>query len=163
MAAKSKAAKAGTAAAAVKSSPYLQRLIEDESLRDDLRSAFDSSRVAFSRLNNGKAPHLALLDDKKLQKELHNTADALNSAQAAFREGPKKKRGGGLGKLLVLGVVGSIAAVALSEGLRNKLLDMLFGAEEEFDYQSTTAPATPPPPPAAEPAAASSAKDGDAA
>ena len=32
-------------------------------------------------------------------------------------------------------------AIALSEGLRNKVLDMLFGAEEEFDYTSTTTPA----------------------
>ena len=33
------------------------------------------------------------------------------------------------------------SALALSEGLRSKVLDMLFGAEEEFDYSSTTAPA----------------------
>ena len=33
--------------------------------------------------------------------------------------------------------------------LRNKVLDALFGAEEEFDYQSTTVPAPPPPTPAA--------------
>ena len=32
-------------------------------------------------------------------------------------------------------------AIALSEGLRNKVLDTLFGAEEEFDYTSTTSPA----------------------
>ena len=36
-------------------------------------------------------------------------------------------------------------ALALSEGLRSKVLDLLFGAEEEFDYSSTTAPATPAP------------------
>ena len=31
--------------------------------------------------------------------------------------------------------------MAASEGLRNKVLDALFGAEEEFDYtSSTTAP-----------------------
>ena len=32
-------------------------------------------------------------------------------------------------------------AIALSEGLRSKVLDLLFGAEEEFDYSSTTTPA----------------------
>ncbi len=42
-------------------------------------------------------------------------------------------------------VVGAGAAVAVSADLRNKLLDLLFGAEEEFDYTSTTAPTTPPP------------------
>ena len=36
--------------------------------------------------------------------------------------------------------VGAVLALALSEGLRTKVLDLLFGAEEEFDYSSTTAP-----------------------
>ena len=50
-------------------------------------------------------------------------------------------------------IVGGILAIALSPDLRSKVLDMLFGAEEEFDYTSTTAPATPAPPawPEAEP------------
>jgi hypothetical protein len=48
----------------------------------------------------------------------------------------------------VLGIVGGGAAVALSEGLRKKLLDALFGAEEEFEYTSSTTPTpTPPAPP----------------
>ena len=41
-------------------------------------------------------------------------------------------------------------ALALSEDLRNKVLDALFGAEEEFDYTSTT---TAPPPPTPAPTA----------
>jgi hypothetical protein len=39
-------------------------------------------------------------------------------------------------------------------GLRNKVLDTLFGAEEEFDYTSTTAP--PPAPAAEEPVSSNS-------
>ena len=38
-----------------------------------------------------------------------------------------------------------VLALALSEGLRSKVLDLLFGAEEEFDYSSTTMPAEPAP------------------
>jgi hypothetical protein len=38
-----------------------------------------------------------------------------------------------------------VLAIAFSESLRSKLLDMLFGAEEEFDYSSSTAPAEPAP------------------
>jgi hypothetical protein len=45
-------------------------------------------------------------------------------------------------------VVGAGAALAFSEPLRNKVLDALFGKEEEFEYTSTTSPATPPPTPA---------------
>jgi hypothetical protein len=42
----------------------------------------------------------------------------------------------------VLIVVGVGLAFVLSEGLRKKALDTLFGAEEEFEYSSPTTPAT---------------------
>ena len=45
----------------------------------------------------------------------------------------------------MLTLIGAALAIALSEGLRNKVLDALFGAEEEFDYVSTTAPPAPQP------------------
>lgn len=38
------------------------------------------------------------------------------------------------GRLLKLGALGSVGALAASSGLRSKLLDALFGAEEEFEY-----------------------------
>jgi hypothetical protein len=56
----------------------------------------------------------------------------------ALREAPRSQRGGGLGRLLLVGLVGGGLALALSEGLRKKVLDTLFGAEEEFEYTSTT-------------------------
>jgi hypothetical protein len=43
---------------------------------------------------------------------------------------------------LLLLIVGAATALALSEGLRKKVLDALFGAEEEFEYTSTTTPAS---------------------
>ena len=139
MAKKTKAAKAGAGAAVAGATPYVQRLLQDEDLRDNIRTAYDSGRTAYGRLSNGKGP-AKLLDDKKLQRELRNTADALRDASDALREGPKKKRKGGLGRLLMLTIVGGGLALAVSSDLRNKVLDMLFGAEEEFDYTSTTAP-----------------------
>jgi hypothetical protein len=150
MAAKSKAAKAGSAALAIKGSPYVQRLIQDEDLRDNLKTAFDSTRTAIDRLGNGKTPSKVILDDKKFQKELQNASEALRDATQALREGPKKaKKSKKRGRKLLVLVAGAGLALALSEGLRNKVLDLLFGAEEEFDYTSTTAPAAPPPTPAA--------------
>jgi hypothetical protein len=146
---KAKTAKASGATAVEAASPYVQRLIQDAELRSDLKTAYDSARVAYGRVNNGKAP-AKLLDDKKLQRELQNAANALKSASDSLREGPKRrKRRGGIGKFLLLGIIGAGVALGVSEGLRNKVLDALFGAEEEFDYQSTTAPAPPPPTPAA--------------
>jgi hypothetical protein len=145
MAAKKKAAKAGAAAAA----PYVHRVITDEELRDNVRVAVDSAREAFSRLQNGKGVPKTVLDDKKFHRDVSKAASALKDASDALREGPKKgkRKGGLLRKVLFLAVAGGIA-VAVSEDLRNKVLDTLFGKEEEFDYTSSTQPSTPAPEPA---------------
>ena len=142
---KKKAAKAGTGAVAAgkaaTSNPYVQRLAQDEELRDNLRTAFESARKAYDRMSNGKGPAKALLDDKKTQKELKEAANSLKDAADALRgsKAKKKRRRGGL---LTLLLVGGIAAIVLSEDLRKKVLDTLFGAEEEFEYTSTTTPST---------------------
>ena len=48
-----------------------------------------------------------------------------------------------LGRLLMIALVGAVLALVLSEGLRKSLLDALFGAEEEFQYTSTTTTPAP--------------------
>jgi hypothetical protein len=140
---KKKAAKAGAGAVgavnAAKSNPYVQRVVEDDELRDNLRTAYDSAKKAYERMSNGKGPAKAILDDKKTQKELKEAASSLTDAADALRGGKKKK--GGMGRKLVMIIIVSGAALALSEGLRKKVLDALFGAEEEFEYTSTTTPA----------------------
>ena len=146
MGAKKKAAKAGAAAAAVKRSPYVQRIAEDDELRANLWSAYESARDAVGRLQNGKNPTKQIFDDKKLQKDLKAAAESFKDASVALREAPKRKRKGGFGKLVLLALVGGALALAVSEDLRKKALDALFGAEEEFEYTSTTAPAPAPSP-----------------
>jgi hypothetical protein len=143
MAAKKKAAKAQQAALKARYNPYVQRLVDDEDLRGNIVTAYESARHAAGRLSNGKSPTKQIFDDKKLQKDLKNAAEAFRDASVALREAPHQKRGGfGFGKLLLVGIVGGAAALALSEGLRKKVLDALFGKEEEFEYTSaTTAPA----------------------
>ena len=143
MGAKKKAAKAGAAAQAVRQSPYVQRLAEDEELRANLWSAYESARDAVGRLQNGKHPTKQIFDDRKLQKEIKAAAESFRDASIALHEAPRrKKRSGGFGKLILLGVVGAGLALAVSEDLRKKVLDALFGAEEEFEYSATTAPST---------------------
>ena len=136
--AKKKAAKAQKAAVRARYNPYVQRVVDDEDLRSDIVQAYESGRSAFGRMSNGKSPSNALFDDKKLQKDLKQAAESLRDATVALREAPKKQRKGGFGRVLVLGLVGGGLALALSEGLRKKVLDALFGAEEEFEYTSTT-------------------------
>ena len=144
LAAKKKAAKAGAAAMAVKNSPYVQRVVEDEDLRENIVQAYESARDAASRLSNGKSPTKAIFDDKKLQKDLKNAAESFRDASIALREAPKQRKGLSFGRLILLTVVSAGVALAVSEGLRKKVLDALFGAEEEFEYTSTTT-ATPSP------------------
>jgi hypothetical protein len=145
MAARKQVAKAGKAAQRARYNPYVQRLIDDEDLRQNLVDAYESLRGAYGRLSNGKSPTSQIFDDKKLQKELKNAAENLRDATVALREAPRRRRsgGGGLGRLLVLAVLGAVAALVLSEGLRKKVLDALFGAEEEFEYTSTTTASAP--------------------
>ena len=144
MAAKKKAAKAQKAAVRARYNPYVQRVVDDEDLRQNIVQAYESSRDAFTRLSNGKSPSKQIFDDKKLQKNLKEAAESFRDASIALREAPKKQRSGGFGRILLLGLVGGGLALALSEGLRKKVLDALFGAEEEFEYTSTTTAAPSP-------------------
>ena len=145
MAAKDRINKAGEAARAAQRNRYLQRLLEDEELRGTLLTAYGAARSAYGRMSNGKPATQALFEDRKLQRELKEAANALRDASSSLREPPKRRRSGGMGRSLVLLAVAGLLAIALSEGLRSKVLDLLFGAEEEFDYSSTTAPAEPAP------------------
>jgi hypothetical protein len=145
MAAKKKAAKAGQAAMRARYNPYVQRIVDDEELRENIVEAYESARKAYGRLSNGKSPTKAIFDDKRLQKDIKSAAESIKDASVALREAPKRKRKrkGGFGKLLLVGIVGAGVALAVSEGLRKKVLDALFGAEEEFEYTSTTSAPSP--------------------
>src|SRR4051812_43681595 len=106
MAAKKKAASVGAGAVAAgkaaKDNAYVQRLIEDEDLRDNLRTAYESARNAYARMSNGKGPSAAL-NDKKTQKQLREAATSLKDAAETLRStGKPKRRGRGL-MLLVVG------------------------------------------------------------
>src|SRR3954466_14701948 len=148
--AKSKPQKAKAAAEGAWGNDYVQRFVQDEELRANVKDALDNARSAYARLTNGKSASKVVMEDKKFQKDVKNAADSFKEASLALRDGPKRKRSGGFGKLLLLAIVGGGLAVALSEDVRNKVLDLLFGKEEEFDYTSTTSPpATPAPTPSA--------------
>ena len=136
-----RSAKAGDAARSVASNPYVRRLLEDEELRDNIRVAFEAAKDAYNRMSNGKGPAKSLLDDKKVHRDLSTAAESFKEAADAIRG---KRRGGGfgLGKALLIGIVGAALVLILSEDARNAVLDKLFGPEEEFEYTSTTTPAS---------------------
>jgi hypothetical protein len=124
---------------AARENPYVQRLIEDDELRDSLKTAFERARGAYTRATgNGKGPVKAVAADKKVQKDLRKAAESLQEASEQLRASKRKRRKGRLGKLIMLAIVGGVVALILSEDARRTVLDALFGAEEEFEYTSTT-------------------------
>jgi hypothetical protein len=144
MAARTKKAKKAAGAAAATTSPWVQRIVQDEDLRDNFRVAFEAARDAYERLSDGKSPR-ELVEDKHIQADIKQAADALKDAGNALKEGPKpKKRKRGPGRRLLLLLIVAGLTLALNESLRAKVLDALFGKEEEFEYGSTAAPTAQP-------------------
>jgi hypothetical protein len=141
-----KGAQAKAREAAETARPYVQRLIEDDDLRSNLREAYEAAHDAYDRATNGKTTPKSMLEDRKLQKDLKNAAESLREASEALREPEKTKSGHGFAKLLVIAFIGAVLALALSVDLRKAALDRLFGAEEEFEYSSTTSTSASPTP-----------------
>jgi hypothetical protein len=130
------AGKAADAYSAARSHPYVQRLIEDEQLRNNLRDAYGAARHAYERITKNGKPAQRLMDDKKVQKDLRSAADSLREASDQLRG--RRKRKGRLGRLILLGAIGAGITLAVSESARKAVMDSLFGAEEEFEYTSNT-------------------------
>jgi hypothetical protein len=134
---KTKAARAGDIYETARENPYVQRLIEDEELRDSIKDAFEAAKGAYERATgNGKGTVKAVTSDKKVQKEMRKAAESMQEASERLRK--PKKRKGGMGRILLIALIGGAVALAVSEGARKAVLDALFGAEEEFEYTSTT-------------------------
>ena len=127
--------RAREAARSAGSNPYVRRLIEDEELRSSIRSAFDAARNAYGRMSNGKGPYRSLVEDKKVHRDLRTAAEELRDASERLQG---KRRRHPFRKLLLAGLIGAGLALVLSEDLRKAVLDRLLGAEEEFEYTSTT-------------------------
>ena len=134
---KTKADRATDIYESARENPYVQRLVEDDDLRDSIRDAFDAAKNAYGRATgNGKGPVKAVTSDKKVQKELRTAAENLREASERLRA--PKKRKSPFGKLVLLALIGAVLALVFSEDARKTVLDALFGAEEEFEYTSTT-------------------------
>ena len=125
-----------------KQNPYVQQLANDPKLRKNLQTALASGRSAYGRVSNGRVIHpRSLLEDKRLHSDVGRALEAARDATITLthaQERKRRRRRITVGRVVIIGAVGTGVAVATSEKLRSKVLDLLFGAEEEFQY-------TPPP------------------
>jgi hypothetical protein len=134
---KTKATQAADLYSTARENPYVQRLVEDDELRDSLKKAFEAAKGAYGRATSNGSTVKAVTSDKKVQRDLKVAAENLRDASEAFRA-PKKRKKSRLGRIVMLALVGGVVALILSEDARKTVLDALFGAEEEFEYTSTT-------------------------
>ena len=135
---KTQATQAADLYSTARENPYVQRLVEDEELRDSLSNAFEAASGAYGRAtSNGKGAVKAVTSDRKVQRDLRPAAESLREASEQLRA-PSKRKGSRLGRLDPVRHRRAVVALMLSEDARKTVLDALFGAEEEFEYTSTT-------------------------
>jgi hypothetical protein len=134
---KTRATQAADLYSTARENPYVQRLVEDDDLRDSLKNAFEAAKGAYGRATSNGSAVKAVTSDKKVQRDLRTAAENLRDASEQLRA-PKKRKKSRLGRIVMLALVGAVVALILSEDARKTVLDALFGAEEEFEYTSTT-------------------------
>ena len=154
------AATASENAQQLKDNEYLRRIAEDPKVRENARVAYESARDAFQRISEADNPAAAILDDDKVRRSIKKASDAALEARDRVVS-PRKSH---VARNLLIVTAGAALVVVVGVTMRDKILDLVFGAEEEFDYVPTTAPpvsSATAGTPKAEPAAATASVNGD--
>jgi hypothetical protein len=116
--------------------PYVKRAIQDEELRDNLRSAFATARDVYDELigNRGVTGVASkVATDKEIQEQLRSAIDDLRSAADRIQgeEGHKGRNA----TLLMAGIaLGILFNPFTGPETRRWLKDQVFGEDEEFGY-----------------------------
>jgi hypothetical protein len=116
--------------------PYVKRAIQDEELRDNLRSAFATARDVYDELIGkrgvtGVATKVA--SDKEIQDQLRSAIEDLRSAAGRIQgAGSHKSRNS---TLLIAGIaIGILFNPVTGPETRRWLKDKVFGEDEDFGY-----------------------------
>jgi len=117
--------------------PYVKRAIQDEELRDNLRSAFATARDVYDELignrgMTGVATRVA--SDEDIQEQLRSAIGDLRSA--ADRIQGREAHKGRNSSLLFLGIVlGALFNPVTGPQTREWISNRLFGGGDDFTYQ----------------------------
>ena len=116
--------------------PYVQRAIQDEELRDNLRSAFATARDVYDELVGGRGVTAVagkVASDKDIQDQLRSAIEDLRTA--ADRIQGKDEHKGRNTSLLLAGIaLGILFNPMTGPETRRWLKDKVFGEDEEFGY-----------------------------
>ena len=120
--------------------PYVKRAIQDEELRENLRSAFATARDVYDELIGnrgvtGVATRVA--SDKDIQDQLRSAIDDLRTAANRIQgnAGHKSRNS----SLLLAGIaLGILFNPMTGPETRRWLKDKIFGEDEEFGYGNSS-------------------------
>jgi hypothetical protein len=116
--------------------PYVQRAVQDEDLRENVKAAFQAARDVYDELlgNRGVTTIAArVATDKEIQDRLRDAIDELR--EASERVQGKKDHGGRNATLLLAGIaLGVLFNPVTGPATRKWLSDMLFGGDDDFTY-----------------------------
>jgi hypothetical protein len=113
--------------------PYLERALNDEEFRNDLKDALAAARELYgplSKQNGVSGGARALATDKKAQEQMRRAIDDLLSAKDTL-QGKKKKSHKGRNMVLLAGIIaGALYNPWTGPQTREKLLDMIAGQDD---------------------------------
>ena len=117
--------------------PYVQRAIQDEELRDNLRSAFATARDVYDELVGGRGVTAVagkVASDKDIQDQLRSAIEDLRNA--ADRIQGKEEHKGRNTSLLLAGIaLGILFNPMFGPQARKWASDKVFGSSDDFTYQ----------------------------
>ena len=117
--------------------PYVQRAIQDEELRDNLRSAFATARDVYEELVGGRGMTgvaSKVASDKDIQDQLRSAIEDLRSAADRIQGKEDDRTGRNLSLLLAGIALGILFNPLTGPETRRWLKDKIFGEDEEFGY-----------------------------
>jgi hypothetical protein len=118
--------------------PYVKRAIQDEELRDNLRSAFATARDVYDELMGGRGMTGVankVASDKDIQDQLRSAIEDLRSA-ANRVQGREEHKARNTSLLLAGIALGILFNPMTGPETRRWLKDKIFGENEEFGYGS---------------------------
>lgn len=116
--------------------PYVKRAIQDEELRESLRSAFSTARDVYDELMGGRGVTgvaSKVASDEEIQNQLRSAIEDLRSAANRI-QGKEEHKGRNTSLLLVGITLGILFNPMTGPETRRWLKDKIFGEDEDFGY-----------------------------